>query len=171
MVFCRIWVFDVLFLDVRYNLDNCRSKRSSFGRMNAPICLFDFVINSCHVFGIIFFFRKKTIEHSFRSKVWLYGFESVFWPVLIDFLLLSICCSFCNHASMNNWIPTDLFHKNIGNCKPIGHFSWFLMVFMILNLIVFKNYRRTFQLYCFCSLLSNCYQALLWTGPIYLLAN
>ena len=40
-----------------------------------------------------------------------------------------------------------------------------------LNLNVFNNYKRILKLYCFCSLLSNCYQALLWTGPISFPAN
>ena len=41
-------------------------------------------------------------------------------------------------------------------------FICYLMVFVTLNLIVFKN---LIQLFCFL-FLSNCYRALLWSGPI-----
>ena len=48
----------------------------------------------------------------------------------------------------------------------MGYLRWFLMVFITSKLIVLKKIERIFQIYCFCSLLSKCFQALLWTGPI-----
>ena len=39
---------------------------------------------------------KSANKHILMAIVWLYGFESVFCQVEIDFFLLSICFSFCN---------------------------------------------------------------------------
>ena len=73
--------------------------------------IFHFVINGFHVFGNKFFskenkyniilhffsflancclfslsmFEEGAIEYILGTKVWLYGFQSIFWQVLIDF--------------------------------------------------------------------------------------
>ena len=49
-------------------------------------------------------FDEGAIEHILRAKVWLYGFESVFRQVLIDFLFVYLF--FFN--SIKNWIRTVL---------------------------------------------------------------
>ena len=33
-------------------------------------------------------FKEEAIEHILRAKVWLYGFVSVFWQKLTDFLFV-----------------------------------------------------------------------------------
>ena len=39
----------------------------------------------------------KAQSNIFRGEMWLYGIDSFFSHVLIEFLLaVSICCSFCN---------------------------------------------------------------------------
>ena len=32
--------------------------------------------------------EKAAMKHVFRAKIWLYGFDSVFWQVLIEFLFV-----------------------------------------------------------------------------------
>ena len=52
----------------------------------------NFVFFSCFVYLLPSF---VAIRHILRAEVWLFGFEKVFWQVLIDFFcLLSICCPF-----------------------------------------------------------------------------
>ena len=62
------------------------------------------------------------------------------------------------------------FHRSIVNRIPMGYLSWFPLVLITLKVTVFKN-KQTFYFYCFCSLLSDCYQALLWTGPLSFLVS
>ena len=46
-------------------------------------------------------FVEGSIEHILRGKIWLYGFDSVFSQVLIDYLfVVSICCSFRNRIKI-----------------------------------------------------------------------
>ena len=62
------------------------------------------------------------------------------------------------------------FNKRIGNRKPMGYFSWFLMVFITLKKVVLKKIGEIFNFAVFV-FLSICYQALLWTGPVSFLVN
>ena len=48
------------------------------------VCLLRSFINERSL-NIKSVFRKGANEHILRAKIWLYGFESVFWQVLIDF--------------------------------------------------------------------------------------
>ena len=34
------------------------------------------------------------IEYILRAKIWLDGFDSVFWQISIEFLFVVFCCSF-----------------------------------------------------------------------------
>ena len=47
---------------------------------------------------------EGAIEHFFGAKIWLYGFDSVFWQVLIDFSFVV----FLLFISAKNIIRTDL---------------------------------------------------------------
>ena len=41
-------------------------------------------------------FKKGSIEQNFRAKLWLYGFDSFFWKVLIEFLFVVFLLFFLN---------------------------------------------------------------------------
>ena len=38
--------------------------------------------------------EDEAIEYILRAKVWLDGFDSVFWQISIEFLFVVFCCSF-----------------------------------------------------------------------------
>ena len=83
------------------------------------------------------------------------------------FSLSSICCSFCNCIKIEYQEFLIPFYRSIGYFKPMWSFSWILMVFITLKLIVFLKKKSANFLtlkFLFCSFLSICNQALLWTG-------
>ena len=52
-------------------------------------------------------FNEGSAEQILREKICLYGFDSFFSQVLIEFLfVVSIYCSFCNH--IKSWKKTGL---------------------------------------------------------------
>ena len=39
-------------------------------------------------------FEEGANEYILRAEIWLDGFDSIFWPVTIEFLFVVFCCSF-----------------------------------------------------------------------------
>ena len=105
-----------------------------------------------------------------RAKVRFHRFKSVFWRKWLIFCLLSIRCSFCNRIKTEYrefFIP---IFKNTGSHKTTDILlDFYFFHYFETNCFLFK--KRIFLFYCFCSLLSNCYKALLWTCPISFLPN
>ena len=105
-------------------------------------------------------------EHIVRAKVWLYGFKSVFWQIYWVFAGCVFVVRFVTSSKTDYRQFIIPFYISIVHRKPKRYLSWFLLVFITLKVIVFlKKISKSFN-YCFCSLSSNCYQALLWTSPI-----
>ena len=96
-------------------------------------------------------FEEGSIEYILRGKILLYGFDSIFSQVSIEFLFVSICCSFCiflqPRKKLNNdrsWCPLI---KRYVIKNMLDLFSCYLMVFIILKLIVF-NFAVLFNIFC-----------------------
>ena len=111
--FCRIWRS---FCRRKTYSGQLQISAVFLARINKHIQLFLFVINGFHDFrrnsvsknqnhyfhfclllpslingrlpNTLSEFKKGTIEHNWRAKVWLYGFDSVFWQVLIELLFV-----------------------------------------------------------------------------------
>ena len=115
-------------------------------------------------------FPEAAIKHILRAKEWLYGFESVFCQFLTDFLFVLYLLSSCNCVKIEYRQFLIPVCRSIEKFNYMGLFIWFPIVFITLKLIVFlKNWISQLVFNCFnsfCSLLSNCYQTLLLTGPI-----
>ena len=47
-------------------------------------------------------FAEGSIEHIFGGQKWLFGCDSVFSQVSIEYFVVTICCSFCNKKIIND---------------------------------------------------------------------
>ena len=65
-------------------------------------------------------FEEGAIKHISRAKIWLYGFQSVFWQNLSVFRMLSICFSFCNRIKIEYQQFLSPIFRKTGNRKPMG---------------------------------------------------
>ena len=139
------------------------------------------------VFFPFFYMLTSFIDEKSRNTLSVYG-EGAIEHSLSNIMALRLRKRF--QASFNWFFVFSLFvilfvtaetieyrqflipiYRNIGICKPMEYFTWFVVVFITLNFFVSNNYKQICQLYCLCSLLSNCYQTLSWTGPISFLVN
>ena len=68
-------------------------------------------------------FEEGAIEYNLRAKIWLDGFDSVFWQVSID--ILFVVFLFVLFSRLKNEKEQVLmpFYRNIGNRKPLGFFT------------------------------------------------
>ena len=97
---------------------------------------FSFLSNCC-LFSLL---NGHIIHYRCSTKVQ----SNIFWGpkhFLASFNWFLVCCLFVvlfvtakKIEYQELLIP---FYRTIGNCKPIGNFSWFLMVFNTLKSIVF----------------------------------
>ena len=67
-------------------------------KINTHFCLF-FVyllpsVTNKWPLNTLLVFEEGAIEYNLRDKIWLDGFDSVFWQVSIEFLVVVFCYSF-----------------------------------------------------------------------------
>ena len=98
-------------------------------------------------------FTGVAIEFILGAKVRLYSFECVLWQVVTDFWFVVCLLFLCKHIKIEYQQFLIPYLRTTGNCKPMGNFSWFLMVFITLKLIVFIKMSEFFNftvfvLYC-----------------------
>ena len=112
--------------------------------------------------------EEGAIKHFSRTKLWLYVFKSFFWQNLTDFLIVVfLLVFFCNRLKIECQQFLICIFRNTCNCKPLGFFSLFLMIFITLKLIVFfKKISQFFKFTVFvlyCLIVTKLYYGLLPT--------
>ena len=65
-------------------------------------------------------FEEGAIEHILRAKIWLYGFDSVFWQLLIGFLFV-VFVLFLAAKKIDYGKVLMPFYRNIGNRRHLGY--------------------------------------------------